>query len=58
MQCLKRMQFWGRDADDDDLLLQALDGSKTATADLARDWLIPNGEFDDGGYIVGDLVEV
>jgi len=38
MPRLKRLQFWGRDVDDDDLLLQALDGQKTATADLARDW--------------------
>ncbi|MGV3663953.1 MAG: hypothetical protein ACO1TE_27525 [Prosthecobacter sp.] len=58
MQRLKRMQFWGRDAEDDDLLLQALNGTKTATADLGRNWHIPNGEFDDGGYVAGDLVEV
>ncbi len=55
---LKRLQFWGRDADDDDLLLQALSGQKTATADLARDWHVPNGDYDDGGYVAGDLVEV
>lgn len=58
MERLKRLQFWGRDAEDDDLLLQALSGQKTATADLARDWHIPIGEYDDGGYVAGDLVEV
>lgn len=58
MQRLKRLQFWGRDVDDDDLLLQALSGQKTATADLARDWQVPIGEYDDGGYVAGDLVEV
>ncbi len=55
---LKRLQFWGRDADDDDLLLQALSGQKTATADLARDWHVPNGDYDDGGYVAGDVAEV
>ncbi len=58
MQRMKRLQFWGRDVDDDHLLLQALDGTKTATADLARDWRIPIGEYDDGGYVAGDIVEV
>ncbi|HEY3756082.1 MAG TPA: ASCH domain-containing protein [Opitutaceae bacterium] len=54
----RRLQFWGRDPDDDRLLAQALDGRKTATAGLARDWDIAEGDYDDGGYVVGDLVEV
>ncbi len=58
MQRLKRLQFWGRDADDNDLLLQALRGTKTATADLARNWHVPIGDYDDGGYVAGDIVEV
>ena len=58
MPRLKRLQFWGRDEDDNELLLQALSGQKTATADLARDWHVPIGEYDDGGYLAEDLVEV
>jgi uncharacterized protein YhfF len=55
---LKRAQFWGRDDDDDHLLLEVLDGVKTATAGLTRDWPIPDGDYDDGGYVVGEVVEV
>lgn len=58
MPRLKRHQFWGRDADDDHLWLEVLAGTKTATADLARDWAVPIGEYDDGGYGVGEIVEV
>lgn len=58
MQRSKRIQFWGRDVDDDQLLKQALDGTKTATAGLARDWHVPSGDYDDGGYVAGDIVEV
>jgi uncharacterized protein YhfF len=55
---LKRVQFWGCDADDDHLLLQVLNGTKTATAGLARDWHVPDGDYDDGGYVAGDIVKV
>ena len=58
MPRLKRTQFWGRDADDDHLLHQVLAGEKTASVGLARDWLRPDGDYDDGGYLAGDLVEV
>jgi uncharacterized protein YhfF len=58
MSRLKRLQFWGRNADDDCLLHQVLDGAKTASVDLARDWHVPVGDYDDGGYLAGDLVEV
>ncbi|WP_395749393.1 ASCH domain-containing protein [Prosthecobacter sp.] len=58
MHRLKRTQFWGRDQDDDRLLHQVFDGHKTATADLAKNWHIPIGDYDDGGYVAGDIVEV
>ena len=58
MQRLKRIQFWGRNVSDDFLLQQVIDGSKTATTGLARDWHVPNGDYDDGGYVAGDTVEV
>ena len=40
------------------MVRQILDGAKTAGAGLARDWQVPDGEYDDGGYVTGDLVEV
>jgi uncharacterized protein YhfF len=58
MQRLKRAQFSGRDAAADHLLLQVLNGTKTATASLARYWHSPSGDYDDGGYVAGDTVEV
>jgi uncharacterized protein YhfF len=54
----KRTQFWGRDENDDRLILQILDGTKTATACPAIEYFEPDGEFEDGGYEVGDIVEV
>lgn len=58
MKRLKRTQFWGRDEDDDRLILQILDGTKTATACPACEYFESDGEFEDGGYEVGDIVEV
>lgn len=55
---LKRIQFWGRDEYDDHLLQEILDGLKTATVCPAREFDVPAGEYDDGGYAVGDIVEV
>ncbi len=54
----KRIQFWGRDPDDDSLVREVLSGAKTATACLAEDYAVPVGDYDDGGYEVGDLVDV
>lgn len=58
MKRLKRTQFWRRDEDDDRLILQILDGTKTATACPACEYFEPDGEFEDGGFEVGDVVEV
>ena len=58
MPRLKRVQFLAGRPGDDHLVDQLLEGSKTASAGLARDWHVPDGEYDDGGYLMGDLVEV
>ncbi len=55
---LKRIQFWGRDKDDDSLILEILEGKKTATVCKADEYHLPEGEYDDGGWEVGDIVEV
>ena len=54
----KRMQFWGRDREDDSLVRDVLAGEKTATACPADTYHLPEGAFDDGGWEAGDLVEV
>ncbi|MDF3057009.1 MAG: hypothetical protein K0R17_1224 [Rariglobus sp.] len=54
----KRTQFWGKNEDDEELLLDVLAGRKTATACRADDYYLPMGEFDDGGMEPGDIVEV
>lgn len=58
MSRLKRTQFWGEDENDDRLILQIIAGEKTATACPAETYFEPDGEYEDGGFQVGDLVEV
>jgi len=58
MSRLKRVQFLASKDGDDHLLDQLLEGRKTASVGLARDWHVPDGDYDDGGYLVGDFVEV
>ena len=58
MKRLKRMQFWGRNEDDDSLVVEIENGEKTATVCRADEDLLPDGDYDDGGWEVGDLVEV
>lgn len=58
MQRRKRIQFWGSTPDDDHLVQEILDGKKTATVCKADEYHLPEGEYDDGGWEVGDLVEV
>jgi len=58
MTRLKRMQFWGAHPGDDHLVREALAGLKTATVCKADEYHLPEGEFDDGGWEVGELVEV
>lgn len=52
------MQFWGKDQDDDSLIIEIMEGKKTATACKADEYHLPEGEFDDGNWQVGDIVEV
>ncbi|MCD6336947.1 MAG: ASCH domain-containing protein [Candidatus Marinimicrobia bacterium] len=58
MNRLKRMQFWGQNKDDDRLVLEILKGKKTATACKADEYHLPDGDFDDGGWETGDIVEI
>ena len=54
----KRTQFWGKDENDDFLVRQIIRGEKTATACPAHLYQVPDGDYDDGGYEEGDIVEV
>lgn len=54
----KRMQFWGRDENDDSLVLEIENEAKTATVCKADEYHLPEGDYDDGGWEVGDLVDV
>ncbi|NRD73894.1 ASCH domain-containing protein [Shewanella sp. VB17] len=35
-----------------------MDGSKTVTAETVEDYHKPYGEYGDGGYVAGDIIEV
>ena len=52
------MQFWGRNKDDDTLVVQVEQGLKTATVCKADEYELSEGDYDDGGWKAGDLVEV
>ncbi|MBN2388487.1 MAG: ASCH domain-containing protein [Anaerolineales bacterium] len=54
----KRIQFWGEDENDDRLVVEILEGKKTATVCKADEYYESDGEFDDGGLETGDLVDV
>jgi uncharacterized protein YhfF len=54
----KRLTFWGADENDDSLPLAVIAGRKTVTADTVEDYYKPYGEYGDGGYETGDLIEV
>jgi len=58
MTRFKRMQFWGEDENDDSLIREVLEGKKTATVCKADEYDLPEGDYDDGGWETGDLVEV
>ena len=55
---IKRMQFWGEDENDDSLIMEIIRGIKTATVSSAEKYHEAGGEFDDGGWEMGDLVDV
>ena len=54
----KRIQFWGEDENDDSLVVEILEGKKTATVTKAAEYYEADGNFDDGGLEVGELVDV
>lgn len=54
----KRLTFWGADENDDSLPRSVMEGRKTVTADTVDDYAAGYGEFGDGGYQPGDLIEV
>jgi uncharacterized protein YhfF len=54
----KRLTFWGADENDDSLPRAVMDGRKTVTADTVDAYFQPYGEYGDGGYEPGDIIEV
>lgn len=54
----KRIQFWGEDKDDDSLVVEIIEGKKTATVSKADEYYQTDGDYDDGGLEVGDIVDV
>jgi uncharacterized protein YhfF len=54
----KRIQFWGEDENDDSLVVEITEGKKTATVTKADEYYESDGDFDDGGLEVGDVVDV
>jgi uncharacterized protein YhfF len=58
MNRLKRLTFWGLDENDDSLPRAVIAGRKTVTADTVDDYYKPYGEYGDGSYAAGDLIEV
>lgn len=58
MERARRMQFWGEDENDDRLIVEILEGKKTATVSSAEKYYLADGEYDDGGYLTGELVDV
>jgi uncharacterized protein YhfF len=58
MHRLKRLTFWGADDNDDSLARAVIAGRKTVTSDTVDDYYKPYGEYGDGSYAAGDLIEV
>ena len=54
----KRLTFWGANESDDSLPRKVIAGQKTVTSEALADYHKPYGEFGDGGYEIGDIVEV
>ncbi|MFM0644927.1 ASCH domain-containing protein, partial [Paraburkholderia bryophila] len=54
----KRLTFWGADEDDDSLPRAVMDGRKTVTADTVAEYYKQSGEYGDGSYAPGDIIEV
>lgn len=63
----KRLTFWSADENDDSLACSVMDGRKTVTAVTANiadtavtaeDYCKPYGDYGDGSYEPGDLIDV
>ncbi len=54
----KRLTFWGADEHDDSLPRSVMEGRKTVTADTVDAYYRPYGEYGDGSYAPGDVIEV
>lgn len=54
----KRLTFWFADEDDDSLVREVIAGRKTVTADLVEDYYRGYGEYGEGGYAPGELIDV
>jgi uncharacterized protein YhfF len=54
----KRLTFWSANEDDDSLVRSVIAGRKTVTAETVEDYDKPYGEYGDGGYAPGDIIEV
>lgn len=54
----KRLTFWSADENDDSLVRSVIEGRKTVTADTVDEYYQPYGEYGDGSYEPGDLIEV
>ncbi len=58
MTTRKKLTFWGANEDDDSLVRAVIAGRKTVTADTVAEYYKPYGEFGDGSYAPGDVIEV
>jgi len=58
MKSRKRLTFWGADENDDSLPRAVIAGRKTVTADTVEAYYQPYGEYGDGSYAPGEVIEV
>ncbi|WP_229509536.1 ASCH domain-containing protein [Massilia sp. CCM 8734] len=58
MNRLKRLTFWGAHDNDDSLPRSVMEGRKTVTAETLEEYGKPYGDYGDGAYKPGDLIEV
>ncbi len=54
----KKLTFWGANEDDDSLPRAVMAGRKTVTADTVEAYYQPYGDYGDGSYVPGDVIEV
>lgn len=54
----KRLTFWSAHEHDDSLVRSVIAGRKTVTADTVEAYYQPYGEYGDGSYAAGDMIEV